>query len=94
VPASASVRASEPEPAPALPVTPDVPVRFKNPFDASEVFEFPAGTSWTEMRDAVAELLSQRARERQSLFVKRPPRNTKTADRNASATASRVTPRS
>jgi hypothetical protein len=75
-------------------VTPDVPVRFKNPFDASEVFEFPAGTSLTEVRDAVAEMLSQRARERQSLFVKRPPRNTKTADRNASATASRVTPRS
>jgi hypothetical protein len=71
VPASASVRASEPEPAPAPPVTPappatpDVPVRFKNPFDASEVFEFPAGTSRAEMRDAVAELLSQRARERQ-----------------------------
>ena len=80
--------------APASPVTPDVPVRFKNPFDASEVFEFPAGTSRTEMRDAVAELLSQRARERQSLFVKRPRRNTKTADRDASVTASGVTPRS
>jgi hypothetical protein len=77
-----------------LPATPDVPVRFKNPFDASEVFEFPAGTSLTEMRDAVAELLAQRARERQSLFVKRPRRNTKTADGDASVTASRVTPRS
>jgi hypothetical protein len=75
------------------PVTPDVPIRFKNPFDASEVFEFPAGTSQAEMRNAVAELLAQRARERQSLFVKRPRRNTKTADRNASVTA-RVTPRS
>jgi hypothetical protein len=70
----ASVPASEL--APASPATPDVPVRFQNPFDASEVFEFPAGTSRAEMRDAVAELLSQRARERQSLFVKRPRRNT------------------
>jgi hypothetical protein len=78
--------------APALPATPDVPVRFKNPFDASEVFEFPAGMSRAEMRDAVAELLAQRALERQSLFVKRPRRNTKTADPNASVTGSRVSP--
>jgi hypothetical protein len=93
--APTSVPASALAPAPPVtPATPDVPIRFKNPFDASEVFEFPAGTSRTEMRAAVAELLSQRARERQSLFVKRPPRNNKTADRNASATTSRVTPRS
>jgi hypothetical protein len=91
VPASAPASAPEPPP-PLTPPTPDVPVRFRNPFDAAEVFEFPAGTSWTEMRDAVAELLSQRARERQSLFVKKPPRNTKTTDRNATVTASRVTP--
>jgi hypothetical protein len=83
-----------PSPSPSPPVTPGVPVRFKNPFDASEVFEFPAGTSQTEVRNAVAELLSQRARERQSLSVKRPRRNTKTADQNASVTAGRVTPRS
>jgi hypothetical protein len=50
--------------------------------------------SRTEVRDAVAELLSERARERQSLFVKRPRRNTKTADGDASVTASGVTPRS
>ena len=79
---------------PVTPAAPEAPVRFKNPFDSSEVFEFPAGTSRTEMRDAVAELLAQRARERQSLFVKRPPRNAKTADRSASATAGRITPRS
>jgi hypothetical protein len=42
------------------------PVRFKNPFDASEVFEFPPGTSKAEARRAVAELLVQRARDRQS----------------------------
>jgi hypothetical protein len=95
-PASArtSVPASAPTSEPAAPATPDVPVRFKNPFDASEVFEFPAGTSRAEMRDAVAELLSQRALERQSLFVKRPRRNTKTPDRDASVTVSGVTPRS
>jgi hypothetical protein len=94
--AATSVPASAPASAlaPAPPVTPDVPVRFKNPFDASEVFEFPAGTSQAEVRDAVAELLSQRARERRSLFVKRPRRNTKTADQNASVTSSRVIPRS
>jgi hypothetical protein len=72
----------------------DTPVRFKNPFDATEVFEFPAGTSQSEVRAAVAELLSQRARERQSLLEARPRRNTKTADRNMSITAGRVTPRS
>lgn len=87
--------APAPPATPAAPATPDAaPVRYRNPFDRSEVFEFPAGTSRTEMRDAVAELLAQRARERQSLFVKRPPRNAKTADRSASATAGRVTPRS
>jgi hypothetical protein len=42
------------------------PVRFTNPFDASEVFEFPPGTSSTYAHDAVAELLLQRARERLS----------------------------
>ncbi len=53
--------------APEIPppdVTTDVPVRFKNPFDASEVFEFSPGTTPVEARDAVAELLSQRAQER------------------------------
>ncbi len=45
--------------APELP-----PVRFKNPFDKTEVFEFPAGTTRAEARDAVAEILRQRAQER------------------------------
>ena len=47
---------------PAEPQKP--PVRFRNPFDASEVFEFPPGTSATEARQSVAKLLLQRARER------------------------------
>ena len=41
-------------------------VRVINPFDATEVFEFPAGTSRTESHEKVAQILLQRARERQS----------------------------
>lgn len=43
---------------------PAVPVRVANPFDASEVFEFPQGTPTAEARAAMAEILLQRARER------------------------------
>ena len=39
-------------------------VQVRNPFDATEVFEFPAGTSETEAREATAELLLERARDR------------------------------
>ncbi len=48
---------------PAPPLTQD-PVRFVNPFDSTEIFLFPAGTSHSEARDAVAEFLLERARER------------------------------
>jgi hypothetical protein len=41
------------------------PVKFANPFDRSEVFEFPPGTSRSAARDAVAEILLQRAAERE-----------------------------
>jgi hypothetical protein len=47
--------------------SPDLVVRFKNPFDASEVFEFPPGTSVAEARQSVAEVLLERARDRRSL---------------------------
>lgn len=40
------------------------PVRFRNPFDASEVFEFPPGTSDDSARESVAAMLLQRARDR------------------------------
>lgn len=40
------------------------PVLFKNPFDRTEVFEFPAGTTQQEARDAVAKLLMDRAHGR------------------------------
>ena len=40
------------------------PVRIKNAFDATEVFEFPPGTTESEAREAVAALLLSRARDR------------------------------
>jgi hypothetical protein len=40
------------------------PVRMANPFDSSEVFEFPAGTSKAEARESIANVLMQRARDR------------------------------
>jgi hypothetical protein len=42
------------------------PVRIKNAFDATEVFEFPHGTTESEVREAVAELLLSRARDRRA----------------------------
>jgi hypothetical protein len=45
--------------------SPDSPARFSNPFDASEVFEFPPGTSDEQARQSVATILLQRARDRQ-----------------------------
>ena len=39
-------------------------VQVVNPFDATEVFELPAQTSEAEAREAIADLLLQRARER------------------------------
>jgi hypothetical protein len=45
-------------------VTQDPPVRVRNPFDAQEVFEFPAGTTKAEARQKVTQLLLQRAVDR------------------------------
>jgi hypothetical protein len=47
--------------------SPGPPVRFRNPFDASEVFEFPPGTSDDSARESVAAMLLQRARDRQAI---------------------------
>jgi hypothetical protein len=58
----ATVGASARSPQPDIP--PPQTVRFTNPFDSSEVFEFHAGTSEADARQAVAEILVQRARER------------------------------
>jgi hypothetical protein len=52
-------------PAPVAKAQPRSPVvQVINPFDATEVFELPAGTAESEARNATAELLLQRARER------------------------------
>jgi len=52
------------------------PIRIRNPFDRAEIFQFPAGTTRAEARDRVAELLLQRAHERQAKRqTKRPARN-------------------
>jgi hypothetical protein len=60
-----SLSASLVSPPPSLPAAAgQVPVKFVNPFDPTEVFEFPPGTSQATARDAVAELLLNRARHR------------------------------
>jgi len=53
---------------------PDPPVKIRNPFDANEVFEFPAGTDPAAARESVAQLLLQRARERQATPHNHAPR--------------------
>jgi hypothetical protein len=70
VPAPTPVVAAAPTATPPPP-PPGEPVRFKNPFDRSEVFEFPPGTSPAEARQAVAELLMERGRDRHVQFVER-----------------------
>jgi hypothetical protein len=66
-PATAAARPTVVIPHPALITISSQPaVRVINPFDATEVFEFPAGTSHAEGREKVAQILLQRARERQS----------------------------
>ena len=62
------------------------PVRFANPFDATEIFEFPSGTSDTEARQAVADLLVQRAHDRQNSSSKIARQRRKTAGRGAPVT--------
>ena len=59
VPAVPAVPQESPPPAAA-------PVRMKNPFDATEVFEFPPGTTRAEARQKISELLLQRAVDRGS----------------------------
>lgn len=51
----------QPEPWEAEPEPTGAPVRVANPFDASEIFEFPYGTSEAEAREAIAGFLMERA---------------------------------
>jgi hypothetical protein len=63
--AAAVTSAAPSVPAPAAPAeSPGPPLQVRNPFDAMEVFEFPADTSESAAREAMAELLLQRARDR------------------------------
>ena len=74
-PASATAIAASAETAlPAHPPLEHPLVQVANPFDAVEVFEFPAGTTAEESRTAIAELLLQRARDRlrQGFGLRRP----------------------
>jgi hypothetical protein len=58
--------ASEPAVPAAPPTPPAPPVRVRNPFDATEVFEFPAGTTKAEARQKISQVLLQRAVDRRS----------------------------
>jgi hypothetical protein len=56
-------------------------VLVKNPFDRTEVFEFPAGTSKAASREKVAALLLQRARARRTQWsATKPAENLRAAN--------------
>jgi hypothetical protein len=55
-----------PPPTPAVEAPPPEPVVLVNPFDATEKFTFPPGTSKADAREQMAELLLQRAVERRA----------------------------
>jgi hypothetical protein len=69
---------------PVQPPPETVPVRFTNPFDTTEVFEFPAGTSEDDARQQIADLLLQRARDRQRSGLPMAGRQRKQATAQAS----------
>ena len=95
--ATAPVVTALPNPIPAhpipaaVPVTPvnDEPVRFTNPFDTTEVFQFPFGTSESDARQAVADVLLQRARDRKH-FSSRAAHAAPTRSHNVGATLART----
>jgi hypothetical protein len=47
------------------------PLRVANPFDATETFEFPAGTSEADAREAIADFLIERATQRRAALTAR-----------------------
>jgi|SRR5882757_4598052 len=81
----------------AVPVTPvntvtpvnDEPVRFTNPFDATEIFQFPSGTRESDARQAVADVLLQRARDRKH-FSSQAAHAAPTRSHNVGATLART----
>jgi hypothetical protein len=81
------------EPVATPPAPEGTPVLFKNPFDATEVFEFPSGTSQAEARDAVAALLLERARERHAPSTEMKASSRKTADEDTTVAANKLAQR-
>jgi hypothetical protein len=80
--APAAVAYQSPADPPVVPLQSPPPtfVRVVNPFDTGEVFELPAGVTETEARDAVAQALLQRARDRlQQGINMQPGRRTRAA---------------
>jgi hypothetical protein len=67
------------ERAPTAPSVDSEVVRIKNPFDRTEVFEFPPGTSKAEAREAIAKLLLERAHDRLPLLAEASRRRGATA---------------
>jgi hypothetical protein len=83
-PFSTAVTPESEAPSPGRPI-----VRFVNPFDSGEVFEFPPGTPYVEARDEVAQRLITRARERIGTRNSSTP-NTNTTPERQQATTSRA----
>jgi hypothetical protein len=67
------------ERAPTAPSADSEAMRIKNPFDRTEAFEFPPGTSKAEAREAIAKLLMERAHDRLPLLAEAPRRRGATA---------------
>ena len=66
-------------------------ILIKNPFDRTEAFTFPPGTSKAEAREAVAKLLMERAHDRLPLLAESPHRRGVTAKVPPSSRAARRT---
>jgi hypothetical protein len=62
--AASSRSTAQPELSSIRSVQVDEPLRVANPFDASEIFEFPAGTSEADAHKAIAGFLLERATRR------------------------------
>jgi len=74
-PAPTVEQIDEPQPPQVIAQVSDQPlVRVPNPFDKSEVFEFPAGTTPDAARAAIADTLLERARERQAEYDAKHPK--------------------
>ena len=67
------------ERAPTAPSADSEAMRIKNPFDRTETFEFPPGTSKAEAREAIAKLLMERAHDRLPLLAEAARRRGATA---------------